>query len=259
VAGYSDTQVVMVYAPDTDPPELCALMGELGVGDAIRMDGGGSAGLYLRQGGQYEPIGATHRRIPYRLGVVSLGGNQVFNGDFERPVLSDRNGGDPPGVHALSGQQMVDLGWSGAVDLYNTPVYNARAGNGVRSTVPDGHSQLVVLRPRDPPEEHIQQDLTGAPPNRYCMLHFWHGYVRPPPYACPGQSMLRVELLGSPTAPSVFTSTETIGPGATLREAWLRFLTPEQGTVTLKLTASDPDAPGNCGVLLDDVSVECAQ
>jgi hypothetical protein len=120
-----------------------------------------------------------------------------------------------------------------------------------------------MIRPRDASTDFIAQDIRG-PPNRYCMLHFWHGYAPGSP-DCPDQSALVVALLNTTNAASVFHSLPTLGPGAALHEEWLRLLTPGSGGIpgpgaipTLLFGAMDTSAGGNCGVLLDDVSFECA-
>lgn len=269
------TSIFMAYAKGVEVREMCQFLEGLGATHAVLMDGGGSAGMQLK----HEGLGFGHvtgRNIPYRIGLVTLEDqNRVDNGGFEAPDLSSQSSGTPPGFHSYSGKAIrVHVLWEGAMFLYDRLIYNIHARHHDVETIPSHGAQIAAIRTRGPDTNHITQELT-VPANRYCMLHFFHGYNNSHSPRCPLGSKLnvRTETCPAPGQPGTllttadYSSPPTIGPGASLNEEWLRLLTPDDeasGVSTcmrLSFTANkeNVDTPGNCEVLLDDVSVSCVQ
>jgi hypothetical protein len=262
VIGYSAGEIIMLHAPSSSPSRLRAFLKELGVTDAVRMDAGDSAGMCMRNGeGEASCVGGTSRRIPYSIGLVTLGDELVRNGGFETPELPLSPSRTPPGFHSFSGNPILQyVQWDGAMFLYNAPTYNERARHIDIPPVARHGQQVAALRPRDLDTNYISQTLT-VPANRYCMLHFYHGF-HPATEGCSFQaSELTLSIDGTSKGVErlVYSSSNTMG----LDEEWLRFTTGSSSNVTLKFEASDsesdPEREGPCEVLLDDVSVSCAQ
>jgi hypothetical protein len=285
VIGYNEGSIVMLHASATTGKELCAFLESRSILNAMIMDGGGAAGMLINTDTWFERIGALdyvdvgvlgvflERRIPYRLGLVTLGGEFVKNGNFEVPNLKALASGTPTGRHSFAGSQVPRLlGWSaGAASVYNMAQY----GEHSQQVVPGRGGQVAAIRPRGLSTDFLSQWLDGAPANRYCMLHFYHGYRMPE--GCSAESSelwVTVEDdQGNQLTRSIYWSNAT--PGDTLtKEEWLRFRTPRVGRTLLKFRAMDPStialaaegnalplppAQGNCEVLLDDVSVRCAE
>jgi hypothetical protein len=279
--GVSDTHVIMLYMPQVLLNiQTCTFLisQRVGAHTVFQMDGSGSAGMYLKDTTSIGHTGSDwldlkKRHISYRIGLVTLEEeNQVTNGGFEDLPLGETSSGTPPGFHSLSGEQMNAVQWDGAKFLYNTNIYNEWVHTGRQShkqLLPSLDAQIAAIRTRGDGTNYISQNLTDIPDDRYCMLRFYHGYHQP--NGC-NEPLSKLTVTagrcdGSPpdtTAEYYSEPTHGGDPQRLLRnEVWLRLLTPSEGRcMKLTFTASrwNPGVTtGNCEVLLDNVSVHCAQ
>lgn len=106
--------------------------------------------------------------------------------------------------------------------LYNTRLYNAWVEvNPERGVpLPSHGDQIAAIRTQGPDTNHIVQTLT-VPANRYCMLHFFHGYNNSWSPRCPDRSNLLVQTrdrYGTVLTQARYHSTETIGEDGSLKE-----------------------------------------
>lgn len=262
IIGYSPTHAVMMLAqaPYFANHQLCTILEGFGVTDALAFDGGNSAGMYLNSPNAIPDASLMGRAIPVpvRIGLVTLGDVQVPNHDFSSPHLPNLFGGIPTGRHPFSGLAIPSVEWDGALVLYDNRYTDPQSGHRVAAP----GNQVVGLRPREPGETDYISTQLDTPTDRYCMLRFFHGYYKPTGCS-PGSSELTVRIKdtgGAVLTTSVYQSEpSTSGDGARLKGEWLRFTTPGAGRTVLEFQASHPAAEGVCHVLLDDVSVACAE
>ena len=252
IVGYSDTQIVFLTAgAGYTSGELCPVLCNFGVGNAIEQDGDTAAAMFI--GGDLDrlinppdnpiprlPDGIVEvnfdRKVAYVVGLVDLFPFEIPNAGFEQPVLED----EQFVRHMSSDSPDTSLpGWRGSADLF-------------RGTGSQREGQVVSLShvnacggARFVEEDLYLETTLPLPENTYCLLRFFHGSHTV------DDRTFDVQVDGQ-TVRSITSRLDTSG----LQEEAVRFRTGDTTPVTLRFQSTSELCEGST---IDDVSISCTR